>query len=160
MEGTNGRMGPGRRPILITSWQKNREHPFDEMLGLRWLRCYLYRVVKGGVPRGGGSLRFPNLLRFLRLFQHTELEHTPSNLYQQAIIWDSFHNWRTGDCLGCALGVCCNFLGWLRWLRCFLTDWRIIKSGEISIRATENTTRFSPQMVVIVREIPQNFREI
>ena len=24
---------------------------------------------------------------------------------------DSFHSWRTGDCLGCALGVCCNFLG-------------------------------------------------
>ena len=33
----------------------------------------------------------------LRLFQHTELEHTPSNLYQQAISRDSFHNWRTGD---------------------------------------------------------------
>ena len=41
----------------------------------------------------------------LRLFQHTELEHTPSNLYQQAIWRDSFHNWRTGDCLACALGV-------------------------------------------------------
>ena len=48
---------------------------------------------------------------YIRLFQHTELEHTPSNLYQQAISRDSFHNWRTGDCLGCALGVCCNFLG-------------------------------------------------
>ena len=53
---------------------------------------------------------------FLRLFQHTELEHTPKrNLYQQAISRDSFHNWRTGDCrTGCAIsGVCCNFLGTL-----------------------------------------------
>ena len=39
------------------------------------------------------------------------LEHTPSNLYQRAIIWDSFHSGRTGDCLGCALWVCCNFPG-------------------------------------------------
>ena len=44
--------------------------------------------------------------------QHTELEHTPKrNLYQQAIIRDSFHNWLGGYCLGCALRVCCNFLG-------------------------------------------------
>ena len=51
---------------------------------------------------------------FLRLFQHTELEHTPNrNLCQQAINRDSFHNWRTGDCLGCAPGVCCSFLGFL-----------------------------------------------
>ena len=45
--------------------------------------------------------------------QHTELEHTPSNLYQQAKSRDSFHNWR---CRGiaervCYIGVCCNFLG-------------------------------------------------
>ena len=32
----------------------------------------------------------------LRLFHHTELEHTPSNLYQQTIFRNSFHSWRTG----------------------------------------------------------------
>ena len=36
----------------------------------------------------------------LRLFQHTELEHTPSNLYQQAISRDSFHNWQRGIARG------------------------------------------------------------
>ena len=45
---------------------------------------------------------------------HTELEHTPSNLYQQAISRDSFHSW--GDWFGCALRVCCNFLGKMGWL--------------------------------------------
>ena len=29
---------------------------------------------------------------------HTELEHTPSNLHQQAISRDSFHSGRTVDC--------------------------------------------------------------
>ena len=39
---------------------------------------------------------------YLRLFQHTELEHTPKrNLYQQAISRDSFHNW-----IGGLPGVC------------------------------------------------------
>ena len=47
----------------------------------------------------------------LRLFQHTELEHTPSNLYQQAISRDSFHNWLRGLLGVCDKGVCCNFLG-------------------------------------------------
>ena len=32
-------------------------------------------------------------------FQHTNLEHTPKHLYQQAIFRDSFHSW-LGD------GVC------------------------------------------------------
>ena len=46
-------------------------------------------------------------MSILRLFQHTELEHTPKrNLYQQAISRDSFHSWRTGDCLGCAISGC------------------------------------------------------
>ena len=50
---------------------------------------------------------------FPRLFQHTELEHTLCNLYQQAISRDSFHSWRTRDCPGCVPGACCNFLGTL-----------------------------------------------
>ena len=55
---------------------------------------------------------YPDLkTNILRLFQHTELEHTPSNLYQQAISRDSFHSWRTGDGPGCVLGVRCNLLG-------------------------------------------------
>ncbi len=38
----------------------------------------------------------------------THLWITPLNLYQQAIIRDSFHTWRTGDCLGCAPGTSTN----------------------------------------------------
>ena len=41
-----------------------------------------------------------------RLFQHTFGTHP-----EQAISRDSSHNWRTGGCLGCALGVCYYFLG-------------------------------------------------
>ena len=73
-------------------------------------------------PMSAGPISFPYKPRdsyhlSLRLFQHTELEHTPKrSLYQQALIRDSFHNWR---CRGiaervCDIGVCCNFLG----LRC------------------------------------------
>ena len=56
------------------------------------------------LPNGTG-FRFV----YLRLFQHTELEHTPKPLptgYKGIpfIVGQ-------GDCLGCALGVCCNFLG-------------------------------------------------
>ncbi len=54
-----------------------------------------------GLQWCGKSLRLAN----------TPNWNTPLNFYQQAIIRDSFHNWRTGDCLGCVLGVCCNFLG-------------------------------------------------
>ena len=44
---------------------------------------------------------------------NTPLEHTPSNLYQAAIFRDSFHSWRTGDCLGCAIsGSVVPFLDW------------------------------------------------
>ena len=43
--------------------------------------------------------------------QHTELEHAPSNLYQQAISRDSFHSWPGGLPGVCDIGVCCNFLG-------------------------------------------------
>ena len=46
----------------------------------------------------------------LRLFQHTFGTH-PEQPFSNRIYRDSFHSWRTGDCLGCALGVCCNFLG-------------------------------------------------
>ena len=41
----------------------------------------------------------------------THLWNTPLNLNQQAFSMDSFHSWRTGNCPGCALWVCCNFLG-------------------------------------------------
>ena len=37
--------------------------------------------------------------------KHTELEHTPSNLYQQAISRDSFHNWLWGLPGVCSGGV-------------------------------------------------------
>ena len=47
---------------------------------------------------------------YLRLFQHTELEHTPSNLYYKGYNGIPFIVGQ-GDCLGCALGVCCDFLG-------------------------------------------------
>ena len=45
----------------------------------------------------------------LRLFQHTFGAHplTFTNRLQR----DSFHSWLE-KCLGCALGVCCNFLGY------------------------------------------------
>ena len=43
-----------------------------------------------------------------RLFQHTELEHT-AKPFTNRLQRDSFHSW-LGDCLGCALGVYCNFL--------------------------------------------------
>ena len=44
---------------------------------------------------------------------NTPLEHTPSNLYQAAIFRDSFHSWRSGDCLGCAIsGSVVPFLDW------------------------------------------------
>ena len=46
----------------------------------------------------------------LRLFQHTELEHTPSNLLPTGYKGCPFIVGE-GDCLGCALGVCWNFLG-------------------------------------------------
>ena len=53
----------------------------------------------------------------LRLFQHTELEHTPSNLYQQVffagIPFIIGVYWGIAG-FGCAIsGVCCNFLGTL-----------------------------------------------
>ena len=42
----------------------------------------------------------------------THLWNTPLNLYQQAMIRDSFHCWRTGDCPGaCSWWVCCHLLG-------------------------------------------------
>ena len=42
--------------------------------------------------------------QYLRLFQHTELEHTPSNLYQQPVSRDSFHSGRFGGLpIGCAI---------------------------------------------------------
>ena len=41
----------------------------------------------------------------------THLWNTPLNLYQQAINGIPFIVGQ-GDCPGCALGVCCNFLGW------------------------------------------------
>ena len=47
-----------------------------------------------------GSWKF---FQTLRLFQHTELEHTPSNLYQQATFSRFLnHNWR---CRGLPKGV-------------------------------------------------------
>ena len=53
----------------------------------------------------------PEFVFLLRLLQHTELEHTPKPLptgYSGIpfIVGQ-------GDGLGCALGVCCNFLGFL-----------------------------------------------
>ena len=36
----------------------------------------------------------------------THVWNTPLNLYQRAIFSDSFHSWRTGDCLGCAISGC------------------------------------------------------
>ena len=43
----------------------------------------------------------------LRLFQHTELEHTPSNLYQQPVSRESFHSGRFGGLpIGCAISGC------------------------------------------------------
>ena len=41
----------------------------------------------------------------LRLFQHTELEHTPSNLYQQVVSRESFHSWVGGLPGVCSRGV-------------------------------------------------------
>ena len=45
-------------------------------------------------------------LPFFQGYFNTPLEHTPSNLYQQAISRDSFHSWRTGDCRTGALYGC------------------------------------------------------
>ena len=51
---------------------------------------------------------------FLRLFQHTEMEHTPNNLYQQAIKCGIPFIVLLGDWFGvCSFRVCCNFLGTL-----------------------------------------------
>ena len=36
----------------------------------------------------------------------THLWNTPLNLSQQAVSQESFHSWRTGDCLGCAISGC------------------------------------------------------
>ena len=57
-------------------------------------------------PPGIFSRVFSLVCFFIRLFQHTELEHTPKPLptgYKGIpfIVGQ-------GDCLGCALGVCCN----------------------------------------------------
>ena len=50
------------------------------------------------------------ILLILRLFQHTELEHTPKKPLPTDYNRIPFIVGQ-GDCLGCALGVCCNFLG-------------------------------------------------
>ena len=47
----------------------------------------------------------------LWLFQHTFGTH-PKQPLPTGYKRDSFHNWRTGDCQGCALGVCYHFLGY------------------------------------------------
>ena len=58
----------------------------------------------------------------LRLFQHTELEHTPSNLYHQTTSRDSFHSGLLAGGLPLPgvryRGVARNFLG-KRWA-CFI----------------------------------------
>ena len=44
----------------------------------------------------------------------THLWSTPRATFTNRLQRDSFHSGRFGDCLGCALGVYCNFLGlWL-----------------------------------------------
>ena len=51
-------------------------------------------------------------LGFFRLFQHTELEHTPKKPLPTSYSWDSFHSWLCRGLFGvCDIGVCCNFLG-------------------------------------------------
>ena len=71
--------------------------------------------------------------------QHTELEHTPSNLYQQAKKKDSFHSWR---CRGiaervCDIGVCCNFLGKVeRWEEKIRRRTQQIDSLKLTVPAT------------------------
>ena len=61
-------------------------------------------------------------MQILRLFQRTELEHTPKrNLYQQAISRDSFHNWRTGGWPGVCSGGLLQFSWineWVDFLGC------------------------------------------
>ena len=74
------------------------------ILGIYWVYPLLKgcnRVVKQlGALHPKGTSIFPMILR---LFQHTELKHTPSNLYQQAISRDSFRSGRTG---GLPVSVC------------------------------------------------------
>ncbi len=69
---------------------------------------------------------FTECLVILTLFQHTELEHTPSNLYQQAISW-GFLSWLVNGGLpnGCALGV------WSRLIRVW-SGWGVA-NGEIRL---------------------------
>ena len=69
---------------------------------------------------------------FLRLFQHTALEHTPSNLYQQAISRDSFHSWPGGLAWVFDIEVRCNFLGMLFGAHLNLRIWQIPRCGPPS----------------------------
>ena len=55
----------------------------------------------------------------LRLFQHTFGTHPEQPLPTGKKRRDSFYSWRTGYCLGCARGVCCNFLGFVHSQNCF-----------------------------------------
>ena len=56
-------------------------------------------VVKSkGNPLNSGKSR---LVKYSQVVSTHLWEHTPSNLYQRAFERDSFHGWRTGDCLGC-----------------------------------------------------------
>ena len=82
------------------------------------------QVEDGNLPCRSWPMCRREILSVLsKVVWNTPLEHTPSNLYQQAISRDSFHNWRTGDCQGCAISGCVyHFLGYLSLNPCDLHD--------------------------------------
>ena len=93
-------------------------HVFPWDLSGPWLHCCRFIIQKWSSKICRCRSMFSRWNRrgkkiVLRLFQHN-FWNTPLNLYQQAISRDSFHSSRTGDCLGCALGVW-NTLWGERW---------------------------------------------
>ena len=73
--------------------------------------CGCTRPVRGEVRLASdlGQTNERDLRAFLKLFQHTELEHTPKKPLPTGYNGITFIVGQ-GDSLGCALGVCCIFL--------------------------------------------------
>ena len=96
---------PSARLVVIASCSR----PTRAFFWLNWMMCLACPEPWGWFLLGWthGSYELDMRLSCFKLQskvvkQHTELEHTPSNLYQRAMIRDSFHSWR---CRGIARGV-------------------------------------------------------
>ena len=76
------------KPTHVWRWQ----HP-----------VFFSSPVEGQVVEIPWFTRFSTTQVSLRLFQHTELEHTPKKPLPTGHKGDSFHSWRTGITWGCVV---------------------------------------------------------